>query len=118
MFNQRFLFVAFFVLCLNSCIQIFLFANEMTPSNEDHLKNVNLRINWVKNELHHLELKVMKSEVTSENYMKYEWGKYTKEIQKSEEYEQKIEILKKELQKLEEEKSLILQKLPSNEAKF
>ncbi len=62
--------------------------------------DANEEIKRLEQELHEARLQEMKAEITSENYMKYEWGKYTEEIERAEKLDQKIKELQKKIDAL------------------
>lgn len=72
-----------------------------------HLEKVDYEIETLQKEIHEAALTKEKLEVNSQNYIKYEWAKYVDEIQKAEEYDNKILILEDKLKKLKEEKALL-----------
>jgi hypothetical protein len=76
----------------------------------EKLKKVDTEINVLQKEIRETSLKAMEYEVNSQNYIKYEWEKYTEEIEKAEKSEQKIHELELELEKLKLERALLLKK--------
>lgn len=78
---------------------------------EEKLLEVDEEINILKKELRKTELEAMKKEVISENYMKYEWDRYTDEIEKAEKLDQRASSLTKKIEALQDEKEALIKKM-------
>lgn len=81
-----------------------------TAAVDTRLEEITQAINHVQKELREEELQAMKFEVTSEKYMKYEWDRYTKEIEKAEVVDQKIYKLREQLKALKVERADLIKK--------
>lgn len=88
-------------------IQLFVFTlyGENAPLNRS--EEIDREIFQVKKEIHELGLKAMKAEVESENHMKYQWKKYTEDIQTAENYDQQMQKLQDKIKALKAEKKAI-----------
>lgn len=72
---------------------------------QNSVDEINRQIELLKKELHTARLQEMKAEISSENYMKYEWNKYTEEIERAEKLDQKIKDIQEKIDQLEQKKN-------------
>lgn len=79
----------------------------LEAANEEQLKHIDKEIEQVTQELHAARLKLMHAETISQNFIKYEWGDYSREIEDAEKYERQVEKLDLQLQQLLKEKEAL-----------
>lgn len=84
-------------------------ATNQASSSNPRVEALNLQIQDLQKRLHELHLKLMKANVDSESYMKYEWSSYTEEIEKAERDQQEIDLLQHQLDQLTRQRDALLQ---------
>lgn len=82
----------------------FMQTSALEPTAADRSQSIDKEIELTEQKIHEIHLKIMKSEVQSQDYIKYEWADYAKTIQMAEEEEQELAKLHKHLQQLQEQK--------------
>lgn len=68
-------------------------------------RSIDDELSRLEKKMHEIRLKIMRSEVKSQSYLKYEWGDYTHEVEEAGEYEKTLEMLEDEYNKLLKEKA-------------
>ncbi len=97
-----------FLAVLFSCAQFNLSAIYMTSDQKNQIDKLTNQINALQKEIHEKELKSMKAGVDSEKYMMYEGDKYMDEIQKSEKFDQMVQLLQKQVETLKQRKNELM----------
>lgn len=93
---------------INYLIMMFAFFScYLEATNEEQLKQIDKEIEQVTQELHAARIKMMHAETLSQNFIKYEWGDYSREIEDAEKYERQVEQLDTHLQQLLKEKEAL-----------
>jgi predicted nucleic acid-binding Zn-ribbon protein len=66
---------------------------------KDHsIENLDAQIEQINKQIQEIHLKMMKDKVDSENYIKYEWSDYSKQMQKIETDQKNLQELQQKLQ--------------------
>lgn len=82
-------------------------SDSSAPAAKARIESLDQEISKIQKQLDELHLKVMKHEVESEKYIKYEWGNYTEQIEQAEHDQQEIEHLQKQLDALKMQRDVI-----------
>lgn len=84
-------------------------AIALERSVEQRIQEIDQEISRLSEELHEYRIKKMSDEIKAQQSMKYDWGFFSKKIEKEEQDEQRIQNINEIIRSLNKEKEEILQ---------